>query len=777
MANVFLLVLLSTSSVAGVKDLYILGLFPMDGPSWPGGRAIKAAADIALEHVNAMDNMLEGYDLTFIWNNTRCNTGIGVNSMYRNLYNPPTKVIIYGPGCSFVTEATAQASHMWNLVQISWGSISPALSDKTKFPRFFRANPPEVEVNPARIQLFKRFNWHKIATIHESYELFSAPTEDLLHRIQDENMTVIRSEIITKDPAFQVANLKESDARIIVGSFYEGTARKVFCEAYKNNLYGPKIVWITAGWYEDKWWTTADESIDCTPEQLAVVVEGSIGVSRVLLNPRDEVTVSGIRPSEFMKLYNARSENGSWFASMFASLSYDSILAISLALNTTQGYLAATESNLTLQDFSYTDDTIGSIIFQSMKDVHFTGMAGHLSFNEKGDPIGLYTINRIQGGQSVMVGLYDPTLQSSSQVDWLPETDPIVWQDGKIPRDAVLKLVEVEHLFPALYICFCCVSGLGATLSVFFLVFNIYYRDLREVKMSSPRLNNFTLIGCLLLYMTPFLENTSATSYSAFCTIKAFFLTLGFSLSFGALFAKTWRVHVIFTNSTKKKKIVKDGQLMAMVGALVAINTLVLLTWAFLDPIVVVDYDLPLQRDDKEDVITQRIVKLCESPNQIYFTVALFALQGILMLLGAFLAWETRKVKLDGLNDSKMIGMSVYNVLVLSLLGVTVSMALRTQVNINYALTSTVVILATTVTQCLIFVPKVLSVKNIGNQVDDVGDMMAAAGGRLPTVAGTMMTSSAVTAHRLITVEKTLHLKNLEVERLKAELEKYKKTE
>ncbi|XP_067676189.1 gamma-aminobutyric acid type B receptor subunit 1-like [Haliotis asinina] len=747
MSYVFLLAVLGATSVSGVKDLYILGLFPMDGDSWPGGAAIKIATEIALEHVNAMDNMLVGYNLNLIWNNTRCHAGTGVDSMYRNLYSPPTKIIIYGPGCSFVTEATAQSSFMWNLVQMSWGSVSPSLSDKTRFPRFFRANPPDVEVNPAKIQLFKRFNWAKIATMHESYELFSA----------------------------------QSDARIIVGSFYEGTARKVFCEAYKNKLYGSKIVWVTVGWYEAEWWTKGDNSLDCTAEQLAEVVEGSFYVSRVLLDPRDQVSVSGIRGSEFMKLYNSLSNNGSLFGSKFATLSYDSIWAISLALNASKEYLESMGSNLTLQDFSYTDDTVGSIIFRSMMKVQFIGTAGQLSFNEKGDPIGLYTINRIQGGKSTMVGLYDPNLDPSSQIDWLPEIDPVVWEDGKIPRDSVVKLILEEHLFLALYICFCCLSVLGAALSVFFLVFNFYYRDLREVKMSSPRLNNFTLVGCLLLYMTPFLENTSATSFSAFCTwicrkIKAFFLALGFSLSFGALFAKTWRVHVIFTNSTKKKKIVKDSQLMAMVGALVAINMLVLLTWTFMDPIVVVDYDLPLQLDDKEDVITQRVVKLCESPNQVYFTATLFALQGILMLLGAFLAWETRKVKLDGLNDSKMIGMSVYNVLVLSLLGVTVSMSLRTQVNINYALTSAVVILATTVTQCLIFVPKVLSVKNIGNQVDDVGDMITVAGGRLPTVAGTMG-ASAVTAHRLITVEKTLHQRNLEVEKLKAELDKYRKKE
>ncbi len=58
------------SSVASLKDLYFLALFPMDG-AWPGGEANKIAAEIALEHVNSMDTILEGYKLNMIWNDTK----------------------------------------------------------------------------------------------------------------------------------------------------------------------------------------------------------------------------------------------------------------------------------------------------------------------------------------------------------------------------------------------------------------------------------------------------------------------------------------------------------------------------------------------------------------------------------------------------------------------------------------------------------------------------------------------------------------------------------
>ena len=46
-----------------------------------------------------------------------------------------------------------------------------------------------------------------------------------------------------------------------------------------------------------------------------------------------------------------------------------------------------------------------------------------------------------------------------------------------------------------------------------------------------------------------------------------------------------------------------------------------------------------------------------------------FTYQGLLLLFGIFLAWETRNVTIPTLNDSKYIGTSVSNVFVLSIVG------------------------------------------------------------------------------------------------------------
>ena len=79
----------------------------------------------------------------------------------------------------------------------------------------------------------------------------------------------------------------------------------------------------------------------------------------------------------------------------------------------------------------------------------------------------------------------------------------------------------------------------------------------------------------------------------------------------------------------------------------------------------------------------------------------------LLQLFGAFLAWETRQVQIPALNDSKYVGMSVYNVTIMCVLGVAVSFVLNEEQTASFIIISFFIIFCTTGTLCLVFVPKV----------------------------------------------------------------------
>ncbi|RMC15731.1 hypothetical protein DUI87_07934 [Hirundo rustica rustica] len=82
------------------------------------------------------------------------------------------------------------------------------------------------------------------------------------------------------------------------------------------------------------------------------------------------------------------------------------------------------------------------------------------------------------------------------------------------------------------------------------------------------------------------------------------------------------------------------------------------------------------------------------------------AIPTVAKLFGCFLAWETRNVSIPALNDSKYIGMSVYNVGIMCIIGAAVSFLTRDQPNVQFCIVALVIIFCSTITLCLVFVPK-----------------------------------------------------------------------
>ncbi|CAB4023916.1 gamma-aminobutyric acid type B receptor subunit 2-like isoform X1, partial [Paramuricea clavata] len=260
----------------------------------------------------------------------------------------------------------------------------------------------------------------------------------------------------------------------------------------------------------------------------------------------------------------------------------------------------------------------------------------------------------------------------------------------------------------------------------------------RVVRMSSPMINNVVLLGCFFCYVFVLLlgidsrfvddhvfgiyviidrRNLTVTG------VRLYVLTIAFSLAFGALFSKTWRVHKIFTAQRAiKKKLMRDFHLILFVLALVTIDITFITIWVYYDPLEVKEIIFDELKEDSRDLITIPVLKICECTHRTKLLGALYGYKGILVLFGVFLAWETRNVTIPALNDSKYIGMSVYNVVILSAIGATVSMVLKRTVyyELLHVLVSAVVVFSTTVTLTMVFAPKVVvTIKSADKNIFD----------------------------------------------------------
>ncbi|XP_053374274.1 gamma-aminobutyric acid type B receptor subunit 2-like [Mercenaria mercenaria] len=104
-------------------------------------------------------------------------------------------------------------------------------------------------------------------------------------------------------------------------------------------------------------------------------------------------------------------------------------------------------------------------------------------------------------------------------------------------------------------------------------------------------------------------------------------------------------------------------------------------------------------------------VRVCESKYSQYFEWALYITQGALLTFGAFLAWETRKVKIEALNDSHEIGLCIYNVIVLSAVGLIMTLLLEDKDVLVYVITSGCIQIGTTLIEVVLFIPKIHAIK------------------------------------------------------------------
>ena len=77
------------------------------------------------------------------------------------------------------------------------------------------------------------------------------------------------------------------------------------------------------------------------------------------------------------------------------------------------------------------------------------------------------------------------------------------------------------------------------------------------------------------------------------------------------------------------------------------------------------------------------------------------------MLAGLFLAFETRKVKIKSLNDSRFIAMSVYGTVIVSVTLTPIGFLLQHFPNVQYGIIGIMILFSTSLILGLIFVTKV----------------------------------------------------------------------
>ncbi|XP_013144269.1 PREDICTED: gamma-aminobutyric acid type B receptor subunit 1 [Papilio polytes] len=677
------------------NDLHIGGIFPMEGEGgWQGGQACMPAAELALADVNARSDLLSGFKLLLHSNDSKCEPGLGASVMYNLLYNPPQKLLLLA-GCSTVCTTVAEAAKMWNLMVLCYGASSPALSDRARFPTLFRTHPSATVHNPTRIKLMQKFGWSRIAILQQAEEVFISTVDDLEAHCKKSGIEIVTRQSFLSDP---------SDAVL-----------------YKHRLYGKSYVWFFIGWYEDNWFETnlEREGIDCTVEQMREAAEGHLTTEALMWNQNaNQTTISGMTSEDFRsRLNEALREagydiDGERFPEGYqeAPLAYDAVWAVALAFNKTMEKLE--KNGLSLKNFTYTNKKIADDIYEAINSTSFLGVSGLVAFSSQGDRIALTQIEQLSNNHYVKLGYYD------TQADNLTWLDKEQWVGGKVPPDRTVVVNELRTVSLPLFACMTalCIAGILAAIGL--IVFNTMHRHRRVIQWSHPACNTVMLCGCCVClgaavalgidgrWVTP-------QHYTGLCAARAWLLAIGFSMAYGAMFTKVWRVHRHTTKpKTETKKRVHGWKLYTMVGGLLVVDVVLLTAWQLRDPLQrrVETFPLEAPRHHDDDVHIRPELEHCESEHNTIWLGVMYGYKGLVLVFGLFLAYETRSVKIRQINDSRYVGMSIYNVVVLCLITAPVTLVIASQQDAAFAFVSLAIVFCCFLSMALIFIPKVIEV-------------------------------------------------------------------
>ncbi|OWA52294.1 putative G-protein coupled receptor [Hypsibius exemplaris] len=210
-----------------------------------------------------------------------------------------------------------------------------------------------------------------------------------------------------------------------------------------------------------------------------------------------------------------------------------------------------------------------------------------------------------------------------------------------------------------------CIAALNWTLRIAILVaativmaclpvlfyFTFRYAEVKVIKAASPVLLRMLLLGALLLYgpiLVLFPVPTVVT-----CTTRIWLRGIGFSVSYGALLLKTWRISVVFRVRSAQRVKITDNDLVKRLCLIVAMFASFLTIRTVVSP------------PEVKVGVTDESLKayLCTMD---YWDYSQAGGELLLLLWGIKLCFVVRKAPSE-FNESKFISWAIYNEFLLSL--------------------------------------------------------------------------------------------------------------
>ncbi|KAL5473197.1 hypothetical protein EMCRGX_G027649 [Ephydatia muelleri] len=673
--------------------LYVLSLAPYPhstlsndtlNPSWDGEASLTPGVRLAVAEINNRTDVLSDFRLELIEADCGCDlTFKAVNSYIDAVFYSGKQVVgIVGLACSdsAMVLADLTTKKALNILQVSIAT-SPSLNQYPYSPRPISSS---FEYVTTYLSLIKLNKWKNIVILYDiSRSLFKATYVEFKRQLKTDpslSDVQIAYESVITDTFIPVEAIVESNARVVF-AFLGPVAVKMMCvAAQKKMLYDSyQFIFHDRSLYEfNNDVTVLHNSVTYTcPAMLMMsAVHGNIFMQYHLNRTEQDQSSTAQNVllisnktydtffNQYYDLYTRLLQEPGHFLHVVSDLAYgpvdyDAVWSLALALNRSVPILnqRGTPLQYYWPGFNNTD-AIDTILDQFYDPpLSFAGASGQILFrNSTGDSATVIYIYQILNNSMTLISSATSGVLDTVDHRQVYIPDQFATESTTIPLAGGLAVFIL--------------NGIALFLTLMFHIVNVVYQNHEYIKPSSPALNHLAFSGCYLfiisclLFTVPRTFEQGLLVQGVLCNTFVWSLVLGLAMVFGTVTAKIWRIYRIFVYFNNPGQLLSNYLLILLVIALAIVDTVILLTWTLIDPLLAYRMKLLLSAPDKVLIWYQYQCK------HLAVWVALVTLlQSIVIILLIIISIRARKVR-SQYNHTKSINILIYILVFLVTLGV-----------------------------------------------------------------------------------------------------------
>jgi len=662
-----------------------------------------SAVQFAIDQINQDNELLQDYKLVAVEGYSSCE-GMSNDSVvfFENVLYGDEKIIgLIGPACSSpaLTLAPLLARNELSLIQISPAATSPRFQEND-FNTTFTMISPSNRLVDTLIALMYENNWRRLATLYDIDRDTFTPIHFYLR------------EEFEKQPGFEIVytshvvnsfypldGIIEARSKIILLLTKTSSTMKILCLAYHMNMVFPNYQWVLTAdtrieiGADVEEFTYRDEVYECSSEMITTVLNGTVLIAnKISVDDEEFNSTNGLAFIQQKQSYLMNNRLLSAYQDRDNKY-YDSTWAFAYALH------SASKNGLNLTEYGTGQSNLTSLLAQALSEVNFNGVSGHIKFTKNRNVDSLIVVYQLWTDRSngsiaeTVIAQYNGTLQ-------LIENNSAIF----IP-DSFMKSPQTVHI------------ALGIAMSLIAIGFSIFafslqsmivlYGHRRSIKATSPNLSHLIFSGCHLFALATVLyslqqsvvlgfitdKQLSALVYSVICNVITWCLQVGYTLIFGTVCIKVWRVYRLFHHfKNEKLTCLNNDVLIGMVIVLIVLDCVFCVLWGTIDPWLQIEANQHYEAD-------RIIISLSCSCEYMFYWIGVCAgYKGSIAVLLVIFSILNRKIRKEHFKHTKKINILVYSLTVIY----------GTGFPIYFLLTGTNIIYIPYLTLCVILLSTVL---------------------------------------------------------------------